>query len=44
MESSTVDQVVAADDVVLELEAISIDEDADTSDAMRYSPRRDTGH
>lgn len=35
MESSTVDQVVAADDVVLELEAISIDEDADTSDAMR---------
>ena len=43
MEQCTFDQVVA-DDVVLELESITIDEDSDTSDSMRYSPRRDTGH
>lgn len=43
MEQSTFDQVVT-DDVVLELESIAIDEDSDTSDSMRYSPRRDVGH
>lgn len=44
MEQCTFDQVVASEDVVLELESIAISEDADTSDSMRYSPRRDTGH
>ena len=44
MESSAFGQVVEDENVVLELEAISIAEDADSSSAMRYSPRRDVGH
>lgn len=47
MDSNTIDTVVA-DDVVLELETISIDEGADTGDTMGLrpsaSPRRDVGH
>ncbi len=44
MESSTFEQVVEDEDVVLELEAISIAEDADSSGSMAYRPRRDVGH
>ena len=43
MESSTFEQVVEDEDVVLELEAISIAEDADSSGSMAYRPRRDVG-
>lgn len=38
MESSTFEQVVEDEDVVLELEAISIAEDADSSGSMAYGP------
>jgi hypothetical protein len=44
MESSAFGQVVEDENVVLELESISVDEDDDFSSAMIKRPRRDVGH